>query len=106
MWKRLCRPEEVPANGLKEVAVDGGPAIVVANAGEEFFACQAACPHTDVPLADGIHDGSVLTCLEHLWQFDLRTGAPMGDAEGPVRVYPLKRENGELYVWVGPPPAS
>ena len=71
-------------------------------AGTEFFACQAACPHTDVPLADGIHDGKVLTCLEHMWQFDLRTGAALGDAEAPVTTYRTKEENGELYVWIEP----
>jgi toluene monooxygenase system ferredoxin subunit len=102
MWKRVCRPEEIPANGLKQVAVEGGPAIVIANAGDEFFAFQALCPHEAIPLADGIHDGSVLTCLEHLWQFDLRTGEPRGDAEAPMETYKLKQENGELYVWLEP----
>ncbi len=100
MWKRVCPAAEVPAKGLKEVAVDGGPAVVIANAGTAFFACQAACPHTDVPLAEGVHDGNVLTCLEHMWQFDLRTGAALGDAEAPVTTYKLKEENGDLYVWV------
>lgn len=102
MWKRACPAADVPAKGLKEVAVEGGPAMVIANAGGEFFACQAFCPHTDVPLADGIHDGTVLTCLEHMWQFDLRTGAALGDAEAPVATYKLKEENGDLYVWVEP----
>lgn len=102
MWKRVCRPDEVPANGLKQVAVEGGPPLVIANAGDEFFACQALCPHEAIPLADGVHDGEVLTCLEHLWQFDLRTGEPRGDAEGPMQTYKLKQENGALYVWVEP----
>ena len=106
MWKRACRADEVPANGLKQIAVDGGPAVVIANAGEEYFAYQAFCPHQEVALAEGIHDGSILTCLEHMWQFDLRTGAAMGDAEAPLAAYALKHENGELYVWVGPAPAS
>jgi toluene monooxygenase system ferredoxin subunit len=105
MWKRVCRSDEIPANGLKQVAVEGGPPIVIANAGAEFFACQANCPHEAVSLADGVHDGTVLTCLEHLWQFDLRTGAPIGDAEEPVKMYALKQDNGELFVWTGPGPA-
>ena len=102
MWKRVCRADEVPANGLKHVEVEGGPPVVVANARDEFFACQAFCPHQAVSLADGVHDGSVLTCLEHLWQFDLRTGAAMGGAEAPVTSYRIKCENGELYMWVTP----
>jgi toluene monooxygenase system ferredoxin subunit len=51
-----------------------------------------------VALEQGIHDGSVLTCLEHMWQFDLRTGAPLGDAEVGLKGYRLKEERGELYV--------
>jgi toluene monooxygenase system ferredoxin subunit len=106
MWKRVCRADEVPANGLKQFSVSEGLAIVIARAGEEYFAHQAFCPHTEVPLAEGVHDGAVLTCLEHMWQFDLRTGAAMGDAEAPLKAYPLKNESGELYVWVGPGSAS
>ena len=33
-----------------------------------------------------------------MWQFDLRTGAPMGDAQEGLKGYPLKEEHGELYV--------
>ena len=102
MWKRVCRPDEVPPNGLKQYEVEGGPTIVIANTGQDFFAYQALCPHMEAPLGEGIHDGSVLTCLDHLWQFDLRTGAAMGDAEAPLHAYSLKQENGDLYVWVGP----
>ena len=53
---------------------------------------------TPIPLEQGMHDGSVLTCLEHMWQFDLRTGAPLGDALEGLRGYPLKEEAGLLYV--------
>ena len=103
MWTRVCKASEVPANGLKQVAVEGSEPVVIASAGQEFFACQALCPHEDVPLADGIHDGTTLTCLEHMWQFDLRTGAPKADAEAPMRTFKLKHENGELFVWVEKP---
>ena len=101
-WKRVCRQEDVPGNGMKQFEVEGGFTVLLVNSGDEYFACQALCPHTQVPLEEGIHDGSVLTCLEHLWQFELRTGAPMGDAEAPLQAYSLKQENGALFVWVGP----
>jgi (2Fe-2S) ferredoxin len=87
----------VPANGMKQYSVNGTDVLIV-NAGSDFMAYQALCPHEAVPLADGVHDGSVLTCLEHLWQFDLRTGAPMGDAQEGLKGYRLKEEGGELYV--------
>jgi toluene monooxygenase system ferredoxin subunit len=96
-WKRVCRVDEVAANGIKQFTVEGTD-IVVVHAGEEMFAFQALCPHEAVSLAEGTHDGCVLTCLEHLWQFDLRSGAPLGDATAGLTGYPLRREADEVYV--------
>ena len=96
-WKRVCAPADVPANGMKEFAVDGVGVLVV-HTGDAFVAFQAMCPHEAFPLETGVHDGCALTCLEHMWQFDLRTGAPMGDAQTGLKGYPLKEVRGELYV--------
>jgi nitrite reductase/ring-hydroxylating ferredoxin subunit/(2Fe-2S) ferredoxin len=96
-WKRVCAPADVPANGMREFAVDAVGVLVV-HTGDAFVAFQAMCPHEAVPLETGVHDGCTLTCLEHLWQFDLRTGAPMGDAQEGLKSYPLKEEQGQLYV--------
>jgi nitrite reductase/ring-hydroxylating ferredoxin subunit/(2Fe-2S) ferredoxin len=98
-WKRVCRADEVPADGMKQFSV-GGVDVLIANAGREFFAYQAMCPHEAYPLADGVHDGCTLTCLEHMWQFDLKTGAPQGDAQEGLKGYPLKQEGGEIYVTI------
>lgn len=96
-WKRVCATADVPPDGMKEFAVDGTSVLIV-NTGGTFAAFQALCPHEAVPLEAGISDGSVLTCLEHLWQFDIRTGAPMGDAQEGLRTYRLKEEKGEIYL--------
>jgi toluene monooxygenase system ferredoxin subunit len=94
----VCRTADVPENGLKEVEVEGGPKLVVANAGGEYFGFQAQCPHQDVPLCEGVFDGSTLTCHMHLWQWDVRTGAPLGLAEAPIQRYPLAVEGDSLYL--------
>ncbi len=103
MWREVCRVGEVPLNGMKEFAVDGAPMILIVNTGNEYFAYQAQCPHQAVALEQGIHDGSVLTCLEHLWQFDVRTGAPLGDAETGLSSFRLKEDEGALHVWIEDP---
>lgn len=94
----VCHAAEVPENGLKECEAEGGLKLVVANAGGEFFGFQAVCPHQDVPLCEGLFDGSTLTCHMHLWQWDVRTGAPLGVAEAPLQRYPLAREGDALYL--------
>jgi len=99
MTKRMvCRVADVPENTLKECEAEGGLKLVVANAGGEFFGVQAICPHQEVPLCEGMFDGSTLTCHMHLWQWDVRTGAPMGIAEAPLERFPLVREGDALYL--------
>jgi toluene monooxygenase system ferredoxin subunit len=99
MAKRMvCKVADVPENTLKECEVEGGLKLVVANAGGEFIGVQAICPHQEVPLCEGMFDGSTLTCHMHLWQWDVRSGAPMGIAEAPIERYPLVREGDTLYL--------
>lgn len=96
--KRVCRVDEVPVGELREIEVEGGLKVVVANAGEAFYACQAICPHQEVPLCEGLFDGNVLTCHMHLWQWDIRSGAPLGMAESPLQVYDVTVEDGVIYL--------
>jgi nitrite reductase/ring-hydroxylating ferredoxin subunit/(2Fe-2S) ferredoxin len=96
-WKWVGPAADVPANGMKEFSV-GGVGVLIVHTGDAYVALQALCPHEAIPLEQGIHDGSALTCLEHMWQFDIRTGAPLGDALEGLRTYPLKEDRGELYV--------
>jgi toluene monooxygenase system ferredoxin subunit len=96
--KLICRIAEIPANGMKECEAEGGLKLLVANSGSEYFAVQAICPHQDVALCEGLYDGAVLTCHQHLWQWDIRTGAPMGLAEAPLERYDVMVEGGAIYV--------
>ena len=96
--KLVCPQGDIPANGMKECLAEGGLRLLVANSGDEYFAYQAICPHQEVPLCEGLYDGAVLTCHQHLWQWDIRTGAPIGLAEAPLQFFPVKVEDGQLYV--------
>ena len=79
---------ETPAGPVAVFLVDGRP-HAVAN----------ACPHEGNPLVEGEVAGGVLTCVFHLWRFDLETGACLvGDA--PVARYDAKLEDGEIVVRV------
>ena len=96
--KMACRKSEVPANGLKECEMEGGQKVVVANSGDEYFAVQAQCPHQEIPLCEGMLEGTVLTCHQHLWQWDIRTGEPQGLAEAPLERYEVKVEGEDIMV--------
>jgi toluene monooxygenase system ferredoxin subunit len=94
----ICNRADVPANGFRECDTEGGVKVLIANAGDEYFACQAICPHQDVPLAEGLYDGAVLTCHQHLWQWDIRSGSPLGLAEVPLECYKVEVEGDGIYI--------
>jgi len=94
----VCRIEECPRDGLKAFDVADGRRVLIATSGREVYAYQASCPHMDVALEDGFYDGAVITCYQHLWQWDVRTGAAMGQAEAPLERYELSEEDGLLYL--------
>ena len=94
----MCARSRVPANGLLECVAADGAKLLIANAGDEYYAYQADCPHQDVPLCEGLYDGAVLTCHQHLWQWDIRTGAPIGLAEAPLESFPVQVEGDSIYV--------
>jgi len=97
---KVCSADEVPANGMKEVEL-AGKTVLILNSGGEFYAFQGICPHQEVRLCEGLFDGSVLTCHEHLWQWEVKNkGAPIGLAEAPLDYYDVKVENGDIYVSV------
>jgi len=83
---------------MLECEAEGGLKLLVANAGNEYFAYQAMCPHQEVPLCEGMYDGAVLTCHQHLWQWDIRTGAAIGLAEAPLERFAVEVEGDAIYV--------
>lgn len=95
---RVCKPGDIPANGIKGFDIDGGLKVLIANAGDHYYAYQRICPHQEVCLDEGLYDGAVLTCHQHLWQWDIATGNPIGLAEAPLESYEVKIEAGEIFV--------
>ncbi len=94
----LCKVDEVEGDALREFDVDADTKVCVINSGGTFFACQPACPHEGVRLCEGCVDGTTLTCLEHLWQWDLRSGAPLGLAERPLAMFRIEVADDSVYL--------
>jgi len=94
MRSPICKTGDVPVNGIRQF-----DRICVVNAGDRFFACEAFCPHEGTALCDGIFDGEVLTCLEHLWQWSLRDGGePRGLAEKALEMHEVEVEGDAVFL--------
>jgi toluene monooxygenase system ferredoxin subunit len=95
----LCKVSDIPQDGMKQFELDSGSKVLVLRSGGECFAYDAICPHQEVELCEGFYDGCVLTCHQHLWQWDAKSGDMMGLAEAPLVTVDIDVEDGEIYVY-------
>jgi len=96
-WRIACDADEFEGEELLECR-SGDQQILLVRTESGVVACPAVCPHMDERLAHGIVDGNVLTCTKHLWQWDLSSGEPIGMAEMPLQVAPVRLEGGKYVV--------
>ena len=99
-WKRICAARDVGDGSIGRFDVDGIPVVVV-GFGEEHRAMPPMCPHEEEALEDsGVCAKGVLTCAEHLWQWQLADGKPCGPDENDrdLLLYPLKRDGDDLLI--------
>lgn len=93
-WRSV--PADVLAGDRAVVELEGRR-ILLLRVDDDVHAFDNACPHEGNPLVEGEVAGGVLTCLFHLWRFDLESGACLfGDA--PVARYEAAVEGCEIVV--------
>lgn len=97
-YSSVCALSELVEGEPRKAVVDGVTVAVVLAEGE-VFAINDICSHGQVSLSEGEVDGCTLECWLHGSQFDLRTGHPLSlPATDPVPVYPVKVEDGTVFV--------
>ena len=68
-----------------------GVSICVARVGNEVFALDDTCSHSDASLSEGEVIDGVIECWLHGAHFDLRSGQALTPpAVSPVKSYPVK----------------
>lgn len=96
-WVPVGPAALLPPGAVEEVIAGDRP-IALCNVDGEIHALAGTCPHLGGPLGHGaVHDG-LLHCPWHAWEFDCRTGRNPGSPHVAVPVFPVKVENGTIYV--------
>jgi 3-phenylpropionate/trans-cinnamate dioxygenase ferredoxin subunit len=102
-FSRACPLAAVAPESAIAVEVDGED-IAIVNSDGEIYAVIDECSHAAIPLSEGDVGNGEIECYMHGSRFDLKTGKPLGlPATEPVAVYPVKIENGEIFVDVENP---
>ena len=99
-WVRVASEADFEERNLIPVEA-GHEAVVVAKIGPNYFAIEDRCSHDDNPLDEGdIIDGQIV-CPRHGGRFDPATGeARRMPAVAPVRTFPVRVEDGAVFVAV------
>jgi len=67
--------------------------------GNQFYATDDTCTHAAASLSDGYIDGDIVECPFHSARFCIRTGEVLSlPASEPLKTYPVKVEDGSVFV--------
>jgi nitrite reductase/ring-hydroxylating ferredoxin subunit len=104
-WTRVVELDRLQSSRPIAVKLRGKHIALFLHQGE-VLACNNRCPHEGYPLVEGALDADcVLTCHWHNWKFDLKTGATLYGGDS-LRVYPVKVEDGAVWLDTRDPPAA
>jgi nitrite reductase (NADH) small subunit len=97
-WIEIANLEDIPSLGSRVLETDTVRIAVFRTAGDEVFALKDECPHRKGPLSQGIVHDTTVTCPLHNWKIDLASGEAKGPDEGCAQSFPVKLENGRVYL--------
>lgn len=75
----VVKTSELPMGQARQVELEDGTQICLANVDGAFYAIGGACTHRGGPLGEGSLDGTIVTCPWHAGKFDVTSG----EAKGP-----------------------
>lgn len=97
-WTDIAALTDIPRLGSRVIKTDTVDIAVFRTASDEVFALKDECPHRKGPLSQGIVHDNTVTCPLHNWKIDLASGKAKAPDEGCTRRYPIKVEDGRVYL--------
>ena len=97
-WVEIGPLTDIAPLGARTIKHAGGDIAVFRTRDDKIFALDNKCPHKGGPLSDGIVHGCRITCPLHNWVLELETGLAVAPDEGRAKTWPVKVEDGMIYV--------
>ncbi len=98
-WVKVAQTADLRP-GMALAVAAGGLEIALFNIGGKVYALDNACQHQGGPLAEGTLEAGVVTCPWHGWQYDVATGAVIGDPSMVQTTYPVEIRGGDIYLQI------
>ena len=97
-FERVCSAADLAPGDMAAFYLEGEEVLVVRDRDGGLHALDGICPHEDYPLVEGIFDGTVLTCVNHAWCFDVTTGKGVNPPSSRLRRFSLEVEGEDVLV--------
>ncbi len=94
---RVASASEVPPGSAKVVVVLGHP-VALFNVDGAFYAVSNVCLHRGGPVGEGSLDGPIVTCPNHGWEYDVRTGKNVANPVAGLRRFAVRVEGDDVLV--------
>ena len=107
IWHQACAETDVPQDGGACVLIDDAQiAIFNFDRRGQWFATQNLCPHKQqMALSRGmigsLGEQPKVACPFHKKTFSLQTGECLSGDDYQIKTYPIKVENGLVFVGIG-----
>jgi toluene monooxygenase system ferredoxin subunit len=95
---RVCAVGDLAPGEMDAYVVDDWEVLVVCAQDGSLHAVDGQCPHEDFPLVYGMLKGTVLTCANHLWSFDVATGRGVNPPTCRLAKYHVEVRGDDVYV--------
>ena len=100
-WVEAAPEGEIPEQGTLQVRCNSD-LVCLYRINGALYATQDECSHGSASLSEGfIVEDSLIECPLHQGSFDIKTGKAVSvPCKDDIRVYPVKIENGKVFVKV------
>src|SRR2546422_5108554 len=94
---RVAKTSDVPQGEGRVVVVQGHP-VALFNVEGRFYAVSNVCLHRGGPIGEGMLDDAAVTCPNHGWEYDVRTGANLANPMARLRTFEVRIEGDDVLV--------
>ena len=98
---KVIPQEHLPYNNEARNFPCDGKEICIVNAWGKLFAMDNECLHQGGSLGQGMVEDGKVVCPWHAWKWDPKTGAAVEHPEQKLKTYPIKVENGDVFIDIG-----
>ncbi len=97
-WTQIGRVEDIARLGSRIIKREAGNIALFRTQDDQVYAIADKCPHKGGPLSQGIVHDCFVTCPLHNWVLNLATGMAVAPDEGHVPTYPVRVDNGVVFL--------